>query len=700
MTEPRTFANNRVLVIDDNRDIHHDFRAILVSQDKPQEFDAMESALFGDEDPKLSRVAFQVDSAFQGKEGVEMANAAATRGEPYAVAFVDMRMPPGWDGLETIDHLRQVDRNLEIVICTAYSDYSWEKIVTRTGECADKLLILKKPFDAIEVQQLATSLATKWHLSRQAELICEELEGLIEQRTHELRKAEELARHAQNRWRSLLDNAPNLIVVVNQQGEIEFINHIIADHESRNRIEPDLFDFIDPQHRPQILSSIQRVFQEGEAPGCTVKGVDSERKEAWYEVQFGTIKDDSAVVSATLIATDVTERRDIETQLLQAQKLEAIGRLAGGVAHDINNILGVIMGSASVLEMDVDPNNEKSQDIQRILSACRKGGRTTRDLLGFARKGKYIKEQISFNRAILRIIELLKHTISKKISVRVLLYEGLHFVEGDLSQIDNALMNLCLNAIDAMAGGGTLTLRTQNVFVEGTLEDEAAGVPPGNYVKILIEDTGSGMDEETKSRAFEPFFTTKEIGEGTGLGLSMVYGVVKNHGGIISLQSDPGKGTVVELLLPCTDQVASEVPLIQRGKMPSIIPERGGLLIVDDEEMLLRSTKRILEKMGYKVFLANNGRSAILQYVAHRSQIDAVLLDMMMPDLDGHETFVELRKINPDLKILLCSGYSKDENVEVLIENGALGFVHKPFDVTTLTKELDGIFWGEQELDS
>jgi PAS domain S-box-containing protein len=680
------------LVIDDNGDIHRDFRSILVAEDKSADFDAMESALFGDEVPQTTGYKFTVDSAFQGQEGVEMAKAGLAKGKPYAVAFVDMRMPPGWDGLETIDHLWQVDRDLEVVICTAYSDYSWDKIVKRTTECVDKLLILKKPFDGIEVQQIATALVRKWHLARQAEVVHESLEQLVEERTSALSVAEETARRAEKKWRSLLDNAPSLIVVINRQGEIEFVNHAIVSERNRQSKGFELFDFIEHQHRSKIISSVEKIFQDGEAPGCTVRGLNRSGKEAWYEVQFGTIRENAAIVAATLIATDISERRNIEAQLLQAQKLEAIGRLAGGVAHDINNILGVIMGAASVLELEIDAKDEKAKDIQRILSACRKGGRTTQDLLGFARKGKYIKENISFNKSILRIIELLKHTISKRITIRTELSERLHFVEGDLTQFDNALINICLNALDAMEGQGVLTIRTQNFVVKGTSEDQAEGLLPGDYVKVQFRDTGSGMDEETAARAFEPFFTTKAQGEGTGLGLSMVYGVVKNHGGVLNLHSELGKGTLVELLLPCTNQIAAEPPISQLGRRPSLIPQRGGILIIDDEEMLLMSTKRILKKLGYKVFLADGGRAALDQYRAHKGEIDAVLLDMIMPDLDGYETFFELKKQNPEVRVLLCSGYSKDKKVEELIESGALGFVLKPFDVTILTQELDGLF--------
>lgn len=685
------FDNNRVLIVDDSRDIHRDFYGILVSKEDPADFQEMEQALFGDAITTPSQTEFQVDSAYQGQEALEMVQSALAEGQPYAVAFVDMRMPPGWDGLETIAHLWQADENLEVVICTAYSDYSWEKITERVSANLDKLLILKKPFDAIEVQQIATALVKKWNLGRQAEHLTEKLESLVEQRTSKLSFTEEQARRAEQRWRSLLDNAPNLILVFNEQEEVEFINHTIEGRFGLDGGRHEPFDFFDPQHHKQIRDSITRIFQTGEAAGYTVKGQMESGKEVWYEIQFGTIKENDLIVAATLIATDITERRDIEAQLLQAQKLEAIGRLAGGVAHDINNILSAILGSASVLELEIDPEDEKSEDIQRIITACRKGGRTTRDLLGFARKGKYLRERVSLNRLMLRIIELLKHTISKKISIELELDEKLYLVVGDLGQLDNALMNICLNALDAMQGEGRLIIRTMNHSVFSSDGDAAFGLPPGTYVRLQVEDTGAGMDEETRFRVFEPFFTTKSQGEGTGLGLAMVYGVVKNHGGIINVDSAPGEGTTVEVVLPCIDQLASELPEVPMQTVPSIVPERGGVLIVDDEEMLLSSTKRILNKMGYRVFLADNGRTAIDEFTSHRDEIDAVLLDMMMPELDGRETFFELKKIDPDVKILLCSGYSKDKKVEDLLSSGAIGFVHKPFDVKVLTDELKGV---------
>jgi two-component system cell cycle sensor histidine kinase/response regulator CckA len=392
---------------------------------------------------------------------------------------------------------------------------------------------------------------------------------------------------------------------------------------------------------------------------------------------------------------DVTERKRsqkerivLEEQLYQSQKMEAVGRLAGGVAHDMNNILTAIMGSVEALGMEMEKAGTAAQDIQNILNACRKGSNLTRNLLGFARKGKYQKEYVSLNDAARRVHELLKHTISKKVVIETSLDTELDLVEGDSSQLESALMNICINASDAMDGEGRLSISTENVVLDGITEGTASGLKPGNYVKLKVSDTGAGMDRETQARAFEPFFTTKPKGEGTGLGLSMVYGVVTNHGGTVTIGSEPGIGTEVMILLPKLERRSRPSQQERVRKTPSSIPGRGCVLLVDDEKVALNSTYRLLEKMGYKVFLAGNGVEALKIFKDNKKHIDVVLLDLIMPQMDGPETFEELKKVDSNVRVLLVSGYSMDDKVEELLKKGAAGFLKKPFDGMELSTAL------------
>ncbi len=384
------------------------------------------------------------------------------------------------------------------------------------------------------------------------------------------------------------------------------------------------------------------------------------------------------------------EKQALEEQLRQTQKMEAIGRLAGGVAHDMNNVLGAIMGSASVLSNETGSKNPISEDVKNILSACLKGRDLTRDLLGFAHKGKYVNENVSLNRIAQKTRALLARTFPKKITVELLLDSELKPVEGDPSQIEHALMNVCINASDAMQGEGTLTIATNNAVLSPGRDARLKQLPLGNFVELRVADTGAGMGRETLKMVFEPFFTTKPKGKGTGLGLSMVYGAIKNHGGAVYLDSRPGEGTVVTFLLPAAP-LQKNLEHKKRRDTPVTYTGSGGVLLVDDEQIVRNSSKRLLERMGFSVFLAEDGNSAVDIYKTHRNSIVLVLLDQIMPVMDGNETFHALRKLDPEVKVLLCSGYAKDERIEQLLDQGACGFVEKPFDMQSLSRELSRV---------
>ncbi len=406
------------------------------------------------------------------------------------------------------------------------------------------------------------------------------------------------------------------------------------------------------------------------------------------------------VAGMVLVVADITERiraeeerlqslveqHRLEEQLQQSQKMEAIGTLAGGVAHDINNVLGAVLGFASALKFETNLGDDESRDVDNIVIACQRGRDLTRNLLGFARKGKYVKEKLSLNEMIHLLDELLSRTVSKRVEIDLHLEKDIKPIEGDRSQLNQALMNVCINAVDAMNGRGRLEIETDNLQIAGDL---AAGLelPPGRYVRISMSDTGKGMSRETMSRAFEPFFTTKSQGEGTGLGLSMVYGTIRNHGGAVTLESEDGRGTSVSIFLP-----AAEGPLPSIFPRPEAAPatstESGAtiltILLVDDEPLVRSSGLRLLRKLGYEVLLAEHGEDAIREYEENRDQISLVILDLMMPVMDGREAFMELRRIDPNAPVLLASGYSVEEHAAELIEKGALGFLEKPFNLDEL----------------
>ena len=390
-----------------------------------------------------------------------------------------------------------------------------------------------------------------------------------------------------------------------------------------------------------------------------------------------------------LVGHDVTIRTQLEEKLQQRQKMEAIGQLAGGVAHDMNNILGIIMGAATTLSLEENKGDIQVEDVENILEASRKGARLTQNFLGFARKGKYVKETILLNDSVGRINDLIGRTISKNIVFKTVLEEALWCIEGDAGQIDNVLMNVCINASDAMQGKGVLTITTKNVVIGSSAEDGVDDISYGKHVQVKIVDTGVGMDRETVTHVFEPFFTTKPEGKGTGLGLSMVYGVVKNHGGDVTVESDVGKGTIVKIRFPAIDGDIQPSPPERICRIPGSGLGQGMILLVDDEQMMLNSTRRMLEKIGYRVLSAVSGREAIEIYRKRADDIAMVILDFIMPEMDGSETFAELVKIDPRVKVLLSSGYSIDDKIESLLQKGLKGFMQKPYDLSLLSREIE-----------
>jgi PAS domain S-box-containing protein len=376
------------------------------------------------------------------------------------------------------------------------------------------------------------------------------------------------------------------------------------------------------------------------------------------------------------------ERDAMQAQLLQSQKMEAVGTLAGGIAHDFNNLLMGIQGYTSLALLDIDPSHPNYDRLKRIESQVQSGADLTRQLLGFARGGRY-EVMVSDMNEILEKTSAMFGRTKREITIQRKLGKDLWPVQVDRGQMEQVFMNLYLNAWQAMPGGGEIHLETENM----TLND-AQVVPyvvkPGRYVKIMVTDNGTGMDEKTKARIFEPFFTTKALGRGTGLGLATVYGIVKGHGGMINVYSEPGYGTTFSIYLP-----APGLEEMEEMKAPEPIAKgKETILLVDDEEIVLDVSREILEFLGYRVYAVANGQEAIVLYGEKRDQIDLVLLDMIMPGMSGGETFNRLCQIQPEVKVILTSGYSINGQAKEIIDRGCRGFLQKPFHLEKLSRML------------
>jgi len=376
------------------------------------------------------------------------------------------------------------------------------------------------------------------------------------------------------------------------------------------------------------------------------------------------------------------EREELQLQLAQAQKMEAIGTLAGGIAHDFNNILAGILGGLALVELESQDSSAAKTDIQEMKALVNRGAALTKQLLGFARLGKYDLKPLDLKRVVAKTSAMYGRARTD-ITIQHDFAPGLLAVLMDHSQLEQVLLNLFVNAGQAMPQGGQLLLRAENADLaddEGTL----LGVPPGLYARLIVTDTGAGMDAKTMSRIFEPFFTTKGPGQGTGLGLASVYGIIKNHAGFIGVESEMGKGSTFTLLLPATERQVAE------DKTPTAVLQRGTgtILVVDDEEQIVKVCARLLQKLGYEVLTAAGGRQAIELVRRFVAKISLVLLDMTMPEMSGRQTYETLQKIMPGLKVLLSSGCSVEGQAQELLDSGCNGFIQKPFDAVVLSEKL------------
>jgi len=377
------------------------------------------------------------------------------------------------------------------------------------------------------------------------------------------------------------------------------------------------------------------------------------------------------------------ERKKLEARFQQAQKMESIGTLAGGIAHDFNNVLMGIQGHASLMLLDTDPDHPHFEHLKGTENMVRTGANLTKQLLGFARGGKYDVKPTDLNELIKKGSEMFART-KKEITIHNKYQKDIWPVEVDRGQIDQVLLNLYINAWHAMPGGGNLCIETSNVVLDHN-HINPFGVRPGNYVKISVTDTGIGMDEATQQRIFDPFFTTKEMGRGTGLGLASAHGIIKNHGGIINIDSEKGKGTTFDIHLPASKK---EVTKKEKKLEDNILKGTETVLLVDDEDMILNVGKDMLRGMGYNVLLARSGKEAVEVYRKHKDKVDLVIVDMIMPEMSGGEAYNRMKENNPKIKALLASGYSIDGQAAKIMEFGCDGFIQKPFNMKKLSGKI------------
>lgn len=828
--------NRRILVIDDNQAIHDDFRKILGESDSEDAaLQAAEARIFG----APSAMLFEIDTASQGEEGLRMVEKALAEGRPYAMAFVDVRMPPGWDGIETTQRIWKVCPDLQVVICTAFSDCSWNDMQDQINP-QDRLLVLKKPFDTIEILQMANALTQKWLRLQESKVEFGDLHHMVSERTRELEESqaaavsmmadavrhrekaeqayEELKREMAERrmleekfreQASLLDKAQDAILAHDLEQRITYWNKgaerlygwsaqevagrplaqlLYKDPEAFYRASEQVIqtgEWVGELHQigkdgrglvivghwtlvrdaagqPKSVLAIntditgrkktdealkmQGRVLESMAEGVTVCDEDGiivfsndscntmfgyksgeligqhysvirslpqdegrramdelfgvlREKGAWMGEMNSRKKDGSSFITRSRISVlemdgvrsfvavveDITEKKNMEAQFLRSQRMESVGRLSSGIAHDMNNILTPIFISSFMLRRKLPPEDFEKM-LGNIETNAQRGADLIKQLLTVNCDMSGQRHVVETSQLASDMMKIMSGTFPKNITLSASTPEDVWPVIGDPTQLHQVLLNLCVNARDAMPAGGVLTLTTENTRLDENFAAMNVDAMPGPYVVIRVSDTGDGIPADVIDKIFDPFFTTKETGKGTGLGLSTVMGIVKSHQGFVNLRSRVAMGSVFEIYLPAApDAVAAS------SAAPAMQAPRGQgelILVVDDEEIIREVVQKTLCAHGYRVITAGDGTEAIAQFSQNRGEVKAVLTDIMMPFMDGVTLSRTLKKMDPTIQIIATSGMGsakgRQDKAAALASLQINTFLNKPYSANEI----------------
>jgi len=510
--------------------------------------------------------------------------------------------------------------------------------------------------------------------------------------------AEEALHREKEKFRVMVEGSPLGVSFIGEKGNYKYVNpkfvemfgYVLGDiptgREWFEKAHPDR------EYRNQVISTWINDLKEsgeGEARPRTfpVKCKDGSEK----VVHFRPVTMETG--DQMVVYEDITEKRHLENQLQQAQKMEAIGTLASGIAHEFNNALSVITGNIDLLEMDSPFDQDITKYTGTMKTSAHRMTRLTNQLLAYARGGKYRARTISLSDFVRDTLPLIKHTIDPSVRVDTDLAHDLLNVEADLHQMQMVLSAILKNASEATEGEGTIRISTTNKELDEGFAKDHPGFKPGPYVCLTIEDDGKGMEEETRRKIFDPFFTTNF--KGRGLGMAAAYGIVKNHNGWIWVDSEPGEGTIVRIYLPVV--VAKEKVEEMEIEKPrtGLVKGTGTILIIEDEEMVMNVSRAVLERLGYSVVEAKNGIEAVDIARTFNGDIDLALLDIKLPDMGGEKVYPIIKGIRPNLKVIICSGYALDGPVQGILDAGAEGFVQKPFSIGTLSKKLKEVLEDE-----
>ena len=510
-------------------------------------------------------------------------------------------------------------------------------------------------------------------------------------------------RDSEERFRSIFEQTRHGVALGDLEGRFLNVNPAfgqILGYEPSELQGLHFTRIIHPDDRQPSLDEVRRLL-EGKIGHFYAEGrcLHKSGEPVWCAVTVSLIRDSEGQAAYALaMLDDMSERKKageerarLQEQLFHAQKMKAIGTLAGGMAHDFNNLLGVILGYASLIRRRLPPGHPLGEPLDMMERSAQRGAELTSQLLQFARQETFRVEHLDIGEVVGQVLRIVTETFDRRIRIETRLAPGLPCIGGDPGQLELALLNLCINARDAMPAGGTLTIETSVVIFGGEDAPCPPHCVPGEYVRLVVRDTGVGMEPELLHRIFEPFFTTKEPGKGSGLGLATVYGIVSSHGGFVQATSQIGRGSEFTLHLPVVPRHVG--PSVQTPPAQAEV-KTGAVLVVDDEPFMLAFAEEALQELGYEVLTAESGARACELYAQRTAEIDCVLLDMVMSGLSGFETQEALRAINPGVKVILASGYSGGAEADRARESGAVTFLPKPYTVETLAQVLKSVQQG------
>jgi len=497
----------------------------------------------------------------------------------------------------------------------------------------------------------------------------------------EQRSAESALRKSEALWRSIAENPFDFVVTVDRDHRFTFVNHAAPGMTADEVLGRRIYDFVDPPQHGVVRAALDKVFETGQAAHYEAYTPVTER---WYSNTVGPISEDGKVVAASILTRDITEGRQFEEQLRQAQRMEAVGRLAGGIAHDFNNILTAIIGGTDLAIQDVGSDHAARPLLLEIRKAGKRAAVLTRQLLAFSRKQVFNPKVLDLHALVDDMRLMLRRMIGENIELRRETSPEPIWVRGDAGQLEQVVVNLVVNSRDAMPGGGTLVLRTGHADVPDAAAATALGLDaPGRYAKLEVSDTGTGIEPDIREHLFEPFFTTKGPGKGTGLGLATSYGIVRQHGGAMGIASEPGGGTTVTVHVPVTSERPSESAAEDQT---AALEGSETILLVEDDDAARRMTARMLRRLGYTVVEAENAAAAL--DLGRHEDVDLLITDVVLPGLGGRDLADELKRRNRSLHVLFTTGYTEDATLKRQVAEDGRALLSKPFTREALARKI------------